>query len=73
MLQELLALRVVYELKGAKLKQLTETVTYFIARDFPSIYTYGWENVIFIIKSSYELRSMLLRGACKSATPVVRM
>ena len=73
MLQELLALRVVYEQKGAKWKELTETVTYFIARDFPSIYTYGWENVIFIIKSSYELHSMLLRGACKSATPVVRM
>ena len=43
-------------------------LTYFIAKD-----SYGWENVIFIIKSSYELRSMLLRGACKAATPVVGM
>ena len=48
-----------------KWKKLTDTVTYFIAKDSLPIYKYGLENVIFIIKSSYELRSMLLRGARK--------
>ena len=72
-LQESVVLCVVYKQKGVKWKELTDTVTYFIAKDSLPIYVYGWENVIFIIKSSYELRSMLLRGACTSATPVVCM
>ena len=64
-LHESFALRVAYEWKGTKWKMPTDTVTYFIVKGSLSIYMYGWENVIFIIKSSYELRSMLLRGAHK--------
>ena len=38
------------------------------------LYTYIWENVIYIImKSSDKLRSRLFKGACKSATPIVGM
>ena len=70
---ESVALRVAYERKGTKWKKLTDTVTYFIVKDSLSKYTYSSESVIFIIKRSYELRIMLLRGACKSATPIVGM
>ena len=74
-LQEPVALRVAYERKSAKWKEPTDTVTYFIAKDSSYIHVRlrkcTVENVIFIIKSSYELGSMLLRGACKSAIPVV--
>ena len=63
MFQELVVLRV-----GQNGRSSQTHLTYLIAKD-----SYGWENVIFIIKSSYELRSMLWRGACKAATPVVGM
>ena len=71
MLQESVALCAVYERKSAKWKELTDTVTYFIAKDTLPTYTYGSEMLFLFIKSSHELRSMLLRGACNSATPVV--
>ena len=72
-MNESVALCVAYEQKGPKWKKPTDTATYFIVKGSLSLYTYSLENVIFIIKSSYELRSMLLRGACKSATPIVGM
>ena len=40
-LQESVVLRVVYEQKGVKWKELTDTVTYFIAKDSLPIYAYG--------------------------------
>ena len=63
---------VAYEWIGAKWKErLTDAVTSLLLRTRFLYNIIQLRNILFIIKSSYELGSMLLRGACRSATPVV--
>ena len=50
-LQESVPSRVAYERKGAKWKELTDTVTYFIAKESLPINTYGCELLHLSLKA----------------------